>query len=185
MGNSWVVIRTFNRKEMEVGSFLKEKGLTYFIPMTYTEKLVGNELKPRRKLVPVVHNYVFLQKDCGDNDLQQMLNECRVPLQLLRNKMDNRVSEVTDKEMTDFRLLCDPDYSKTPVEFLDAEEADIKPGKEVEVLHGQFAGVRGKLYKNGRKCWLIKTVGCLSVMLRISRWYCKVVESEESLKYNR
>ena len=51
MENNWVVIRTFNRKEMEVGSFLKEKGLTYFIPMTYKEKLVGDEQKPRRILV--------------------------------------------------------------------------------------------------------------------------------------
>ncbi len=177
MENSWVVIRTFNRKEMEIGSFLKEKGLTYFIPMTYTEKLVGNEPKPRRKLVPVVHNYVFLQKSCGDNELRQILNECRVPLLLLCNKMDNRIGEVSDKEMTDFRLLCDPDYAKTPVEFLDANEAEAKPGKEVEVLHGQFAGVRGKLHRSGKKFWLIKTVGSLSVMLRISRWYCKVVES--------
>ncbi len=176
MENSWVVIRTFNRKEMEVGSFLKEKGLTYFIPMTYQEKLVGDEMKPRRILVPVIHNYVFLQKRCTDNTLREMLNECRVPLQLLRNKMDNKVSEISDKEMTDFRLLCDPDYAKTPVEFMDADEADAKPGKEVEVLHGQFAGVHGKLYKNGRQYWLIKTVGSLSVMLRISRWYCKVVD---------
>ena len=176
MENSWVVIRTFNRKEMEVGSFLKEKGLTYFIPMTYQEKLVGDELKPRRILVPVIHNYVFLQKSCTDNTLREILNECRVPLQLLRNKTDNKVSEIPDKEMTDFRLLCDPDYAKTPVEYLDAEDAEAKPGREVIVLHGQFTGIRGKLYKNGRKYWLIKTVGSLSVMLRISRWYCKVVD---------
>ena len=176
MENNWVVIRTFNRKEMEVGSFLKEKGLTYFIPMTYKEKLVGDEQKPRRILVPVIHNYVFLQKDCTDNELREMLNQCRVPLQLLRNKLDNQVSEIPDKEMTDFRLLADPDYAKTPVEFLDAEEAEAKPGKEVEVLNGQFTGVRGKLHRSGKKFWLIKTVGSLSVMLRISRWYCKVIE---------
>lgn len=108
--------------------------------------------------------------------MRQILNECRVPLLLFCNKMDNRISEVSDKEMTDFRLLCDPDYAKTPVEFLDANEAEAKPGKEVEVLHGQFAGVRGKLHRSGKKFWLIKTVGSLSVMLRISRWYCKVVE---------
>ena len=179
MENSWVVIRTFNRKEMEVGTFLKEKGLTYFIPMTYQEKVVGDELKPRRFLVPVVHNYVFLQKSGDTTELRKLLSECRVPLQLLRNKIDDKVSEISDKEMTDFRLLCDPDYAKTPVEYLDAEDAEAKPGREVIVLHGQFAGIRGKLYKNGRKYWLSKTVGAISVMLRISRWYCKVVESLE------
>ena len=62
MENSWLVIRTFNRREMDVGSFLKENGLTYFIPKTYKEKVVHNEPKPRKVLTPVVHGYVFLQK---------------------------------------------------------------------------------------------------------------------------
>ncbi len=175
MENSWLVIRTFNRKEMEVGTFLKEKGLTYFIPMTYKEKVVGNEPKPRRILVPVIHNYVFLQKPDGDSNMRKLLAECRVPLLLMRNKGDDHVSEISNKEMMDFRLLCDPDYVKTPVEFMDAAEADIKPGREVEVVHGPFTGVRGKLHKNNQKYWLIKTVGGISVMLRISRWYCKVL----------
>ncbi|MBQ9230753.1 MAG: UpxY family transcription antiterminator [Prevotella sp.] len=175
MENSWLVIRTFNRREMEVGAFLKEKGLTYFIPMTYKEKVVSNELKPRRVLVPVVHNYVFLQKPDEGSDIRNILTECRVPLQLMKNKGDDKVSEISNKEMTDFRLLCDPDYVKTPLEFLDAEEAETKPGREVEVIHGQFAGIHGKLYKSGKKYWFIKTVGGVSVMLRISRWYCKPV----------
>ena len=176
MENSWLVIRTFNRREMEVGAFLKEKGLTYFIPMTYKEKVVGTELKPRRVLVPVVHNYVFLQKPDEGSDMRSLLTECRVPLQLMKNKGDDKVSEISNKEMTDFRLLCDPDYVKTPLEFLEAEEAEILPGREVEVVHGQFAGIHGKLHRSGKKYWFIKTVGGVSVMLRISRWYCKPVD---------
>ncbi len=179
MENSWLVIRTFNRKEMEVGSFLKEKGLTYFIPMTYKEKVVGNEPKPRRVLVPVIHNYVFLQKTSQDCDMRKLLTDCRVPLQIMKNKGDDHVSEIPDKEMMDFRLLCDPDYVKTPVEFMDAAEAEAKPGMEVEVVHGQFAGIRGKLHKSNQKYWFIKTVGGISVMLRISRWYCKPCKVEE------
>lgn len=175
MENSWLVIRTFNRKEMEVGAFLKEKGLTYFIPMTYKEKVVGNELKPRRVLVPVVHNYVFLQKPSEDSDMRGLLTACHVPLRLMRNKGDDKVSEISNKEMTDFRLLCDPDYVKTPLEFLEADEAEILPGREVEVVHGQFTGIHGKLHRSGKNYWFIKTVGGVSVMLRISRWYCKPV----------
>ena len=59
--------------------------------------------------------------------------------------------------------------------LVDAEEAELKPGTEVEIVHGQFAGIRGKLHKSNRKYWFIKTVGGISVMLRISRWYCKPI----------
>ena len=175
MENSWLVIRTFNRREMDVGSFLKENGLTYFIPMTYKEKVVKSEPKPRKVLTPVVHGYVFLQKTMQEDELRKLLTKCLIPLQLMKNKGDDKVSEISDREMTDFRLLCDPDYVKTPVEFMDAEEAELKPGTEVEIVHGQFAGIRGKLHKSNRKYWFIKTVGGISVMLRISRWYCKPI----------
>ena len=178
MENSWLVIRTFNRREMEVGSFLKKNGLTYFIPMTYKEKVVGDEQKPRKVLVPVVHNYVFLQKTKQEDELRKLLTDCLIPLQLMKNKGDEKVCEIADREMTDFRLLCDPDYVKTPVEIMDAAEAEIKPGREVEVVHGPFAGIRGKLHKSNQKYWFIKTVGGVSVMLRISRWYCKPVDGD-------
>ena len=144
--SKWVVIRTFNRKEMEVSSFLTKNELHHFIPMTYTEKLKKGEDKPRMVLVPVVHNYIFVEKTLSDHD------------------------------MVEFRLLCDPDYSKTPKEFVDTEDAEALPGKEVMVVHGQFKGIRGKLCKKNQKYWFVKTVGGISVMLRISRWYCKVVK---------
>ena len=178
MENSWLVIRTFNRREMEVGSFLKKNGLPYFIPMTYKEKVVSGEQKPRKVLVPVVHNYVFLQKTMQEDELRRLLTDCMIPLRLMKNKGDENVCEISDREMREFRLLCDPDYVTTPVEFMDAEEAEVKPGREVEVIHGQFAGIRGKLHKSNQKYWFIKTVGGISVMLRISRWYCKPVDGD-------
>ena len=78
----------------------------------------------------------------------------------------------------DATQYSDNDYVKTPVEFMDAAEAEAKPGMEVEVVHGQFAGIRGKLHKSNQKYWFIKTVGGISVMLRISRWYCKPCKVE-------
>lgn len=175
---TWVVIRTFNRKEMEISSFLRQNDLRHFIPMTYRERLKAPNEKPQKELVPVIHNYVFLEKSLDEPELSSKLAECRVPLQLMKQKGSDRISEIPDREMVEFRLLCDPDYSKTPAEFLEAEEGDALPGKEVVVVHGQFAGLHGKLHKKNQKYWFVKTVGGISVMLRISRWYCKVVENK-------
>lgn len=174
--SSWVVVRTFNRKEMEVSSFLQKNDMPHFIPMTYREKVIATDEKPHKVLVPVIHNYVFLEKTMDEAQLRSKLAECRVPLHLMKQKGSDRISEIADRDMVEFRLLCDPDYSKTPAQFLEAEEGDALPGKEVEVIHGQFAGIRGKLHKKNQKYWFVKTVGGISVMLRISRWYCKVVE---------
>lgn len=173
---TWVVIRTFNRKEMEISSFLRQNGLRHFIPMTYREKITSATEKPQKVLVPVIHNYVFVEKSLEDTALCNMLAECRVPLQLMKQRGSDKICEIANRDMVEFRLLCDPDYSKTPAEFIEADEAEALPGKEVEIVHGQFAGLHGKLHKKNQKYWFVKTVGGISVMLRISRWYCKVVE---------
>ena len=173
----WLVLRTFNRKEMEVSSFLKQNGLHHFIPMTYKERLTSSQEKPRRVLVPVIHNYVFLEKSGDEADMRTMLANCRVPVQFLTQRESGHLCEIPDRDMVEFRLLCDPDYCKTPTEFLDAGETEVLPGREVEVIHGLFAGIHSKLHKKNQKYWFIKTVGGVSVMMRISRWYCKPIDS--------
>jgi hypothetical protein len=172
---TWVVIRTFNRKEMEVSSFLTKNHLHHFIPMFYAEKFKKGEEKPHKVLVPVVRNYIFLEKNLGDNELRTKLSECDSPLILMTDKSSGKLSEISDREMMEFRLLCDPDYSKTPKEFVETDDSKAIPGKDVMVVHGQFAGIRGRLLKKNQKYWFVKTVGGISVMLRISRWYCKVL----------
>ncbi len=172
---TWVVIRTFNRKEMEVSAFLKKNELHHFIPMTYTEKLKKGEERPRMVQVPVVHNYIFLKKSLEEKELRSKLSECTFPMQLMTDRKSGNLSEIPDREMVEFRLLCDPDYSKTPKEFVDVEDSEVLPGRDVMIIHGQFAGIRGKLCKKNQKYWFVKTVGGISVMLRISRWYCKVI----------
>ena len=63
--------------------------------------------------------------------------------------------------------------------LLQREEADAKPGKLVEVIHGPFAGMTGKLHRVRNNFYFIKTLVGIGVMLRISRWYCRVVEEGE------
>ena len=172
---TWLVLRTYNRKEMEISSFLQQNGLRHFIPMTWQERHVKDGEKPQRVLVPIIHNYVFLEKTLDEERLMSLLSQCRVPLHVMKDKASGRFSEIPEREMSEFRLICDPEYATTPKEFIVGDDAEALPGKEVIVVHGPFAGVRGKLHKKNQKYWFVKTVGGVSVMLRISRWYCKVM----------
>lgn len=170
---TWYAVRTFNCQELRLGEFLTEKGKEYFIPMTYAEKR-NRGGKTKRILVPVVHNLLFVRKDEPQKHLMQMLSECNLPMTVFRKEGTNDWYEIPDAQMVEFRSLCDPHFKDTL--FMTSEEADAKPGKLVEVVHGPFAGMTGKLHRVKNSYFFIKTLVGVGVMLRISRWYCKVLE---------
>ena len=172
---TWYAIRTFNCQELRLGEFLTEKGKEYFIPMTYAEKK-NREGKSKRILVPVVHNLLFLRKDEPQKRLMHTLSECNLPMMVFRKEGTSDWYEIPDAQMVEFRSLCDPNFKDTL--FMTSEEAEAKPGKLVEVIHGPFAGMTGKLHRVKNSYFFIKTLVGVGVMLRISRWYCKVLDTE-------
>lgn len=173
MSPVWYILYTFNCQELKVGDYLASKGKTYFIPIMYKEK-VTREGKHKRVLLPVVHNLVFLQKDDNEKKILEFLSESPVPIYILRKEKTLDCYEVSDKEMLEFRTLCDPNFSDTC--FISNDEAETKPGKMVEVVHGPFKGMRGKLHRIRNQFYFIKSLAGLGVMIRISRWYCKTLD---------
>ena len=170
---NWMVVRTFNRHEEKVSDFLKQEGLTCFIPMRYTEKQVRDEPKPRRLLVPVIHNYVFVRQELPVNQFSSLLAKCDTPLYILKHKDADLPVEITNQEMVEFRMLCDPAFEQRVSIVQQGKEPEV--GKEVEIVHGPFAGIHGRLYRKQRKYWFVKTIAGISVELRITRWFCRPV----------
>jgi transcription antitermination factor NusG len=173
MEQAWTVVRTFNRHETIVSEFLKREGLTCFIPMRYVEKRVGDDVKPRRVLVPVIHNYVFVRVDVPVSQLSSLLVNCATPLYILKRKDTDCPVEISNREMVEFRMLCDPAFEQRVSIAEQHDEPEI--GKEVEIVHGPFAGVHGRLYRKQKKYWFVKTIAGVSVELRITRWFCRPV----------
>ena len=168
-----MVVRTFNRHEMMVSDFLKQEGLTCFIPMRYAEKQVRDEPKPRRILVPVIHNYVFVRVEMPVNQISSLLAKCATPLYILKHRDTDCAVEITNREMVEFRMLCDPAFEQRVSIVQQGEEPEV--GREVEIVHGPFTGVHGRLYRKQKKYWFVKTIAGISVELRITRWFCKLL----------
>ena len=103
-----------------------------------------------------------------------MLNECTIPVRVLRKEKTSECYEIPDSQMVEFRTLCDPDFENK--QFITYEEAEAKTGKSVRIVHGQFAGMTGKLCRVKNNFFFIKVLAGVGVMLRISRWYCKVIQ---------
>ena len=169
----WTVVRTFNRHEMTVSDFLKQEGVTSFIPMQYVEKQIAEDQKPKRILVPVIHNYVFVSLSMPIKQLTAILAKCATPLYILKNKDTDQPVEIPNREMLEFRMLCDPAFEQQ----ITITQHDVEPevGKEVEIIHGPFAGIHGRLYRKQKKYWFVKTIAGISIELRITRWFCRPV----------
>ena len=169
----WTVVRTFNRQELIVSDFLKREGLTCFIPMRYMEKQVANDPKPRRVLVPVIHNYVFVELEMPMKQFSSLLAKCATPLYILKHRDMDRPVEISSREMMEFRMLCDPAFEQRVSVIQQENEPEV--GREVEIIHGPFAGLHGRLYRKQKKYWFVKTIAGVSVELRITRWFCRPV----------
>lgn len=170
----WYILRTFNCQELQVSKFLKQNNIDHFIPMTYKEKFIDENSKPQRVYVPLVHNYIFINKKKTEEEIRGVLNTCPYPNFVYKKQESLHYYEVQDEEMTELRLLCDPSFNKAL--HADNSEIEARVGKKVIVTQGPFAGVHGLLMRIKGKHFLIKTIGDLSLKIHISRWYCKVEE---------
>lgn len=172
----WYAIRTFNCQEQKVSKFLTEKGYTHFIPMTITQSKPKEGESPKRILVPAVHNLVFVQKTDTQQEMQKTLQECVYPISIFRQPGNNQPCEIPDGDMTELRMLCDPQF-QTSSFFLTQEEAENMIGKEVRVTAGPFKGSIGRLVRRNKQYYFLKIVTGMGVMARISRWYCEPIQS--------
>ncbi len=171
----WYAVRTYHQKESEIAEFLKTKDIPHFIPMIYAQKGKEGE-KPRRVLVPVVHNLLFIRKFATIADMKIILAECIIPMSVMKRADSTEWCPITDKEMYEFRLICDPEYKGTL--YVTEEEANVKIGKPIRVINGPFKGLEGKLARYGNQYFVVKTLAGLGVLLRIPRWYCQVVDEK-------
>jgi len=169
----WFVIHTFNCYELKIGDFLKQKGLAYFIPMEYKVKeLKGGKIK--KKLVPVIHNLLFVQKSMPEKKMKRIFAECTLPVYFQFKENSCEFYEIRHREMQLFMLMCDPNIESR--RFISLAEATLKVGSEVDVVCGLFKGVRGKLVRYHKQYYVLNIMEGIGVMIKVSRWCCKPCE---------
>ena len=103
--------------------------------MTYVEK--EKEGKQGKMLVPVVHNLVFLQKNESRKATLAMLKSAMFLSACFATKKQS-IPVDTDKQMTEFRILCDPDFKDTL--YITHEEGEAKPARTSRIIHGPLPG---------------------------------------------
>lgn len=169
----WYAVRTFYCKEKFVADFFTQKGLNSFIPMRYEERITPDG-KKHRVQIPAVHNLLFLEKTQSEKQISKTASDCPVPIFFIRNRDTQSYYEIRDKEMIEFRAICDPNYEGTL--YVDAAMAEAKKGQKVRVTHGPFKGLEGKLVRYKNRFYVVITIVTLGVMVHIPKWYCTKIE---------
>lgn len=169
----WYAVQTFHCKEERLGEYFAKKGLSCFIPRRY-EDIVGPDGKKRRKLVPAIHNLLFLERTFEEKLISEMISETPVPFFIMCKRENRKPYEIRDREIVELRAICDPDYEGTL--YTDAVEADARPGSRVRVKQGLFKGMEGKLTRYKNRYYVVVTVASLGVMVHIPKWYCEKLD---------
>ena len=149
----------------------------HFIPMTLTQDEAKKEGASKRKLVPAIHNLLFVQKKGTQQQMMNLFRDCPVPVNVFRHPGENKPCEISSRDMTELQMLCDPQYQETNV-FMTQDEAEILIGKEVRVIQGPLKGSTGRLVRKNKQYYFLKVITGLGIMVRISRWYCEPLRTE-------
>ena len=173
----WFAVRTFYCKEESVARYLSSHGIEHFIPQRYQEE-VTLDGERKRKLVPAVHNLLFIKSTISEKEMKDIISQCPVSVSIIKNQETKKYYQIPNSQMVEFRAICDPNYKDTL--YVDQEVAEARVGEEVRVVRGQFTGLKGKLVRYKNRSYVVIVLAGLGVMIHIPKWYCRKLNEENN-----
>ena len=142
--NYWYALRVTYSRELALKNFLDREGIENFIPMRY-EYIVKDERRVR-KLVPAVHNLVFVCSSRARIDAIKESVGLSSPIRYIMDRETRQPIIVPDIQMRSFMAVAgNCDLGPSTVSF--------RKGERVRVTGGIFEGVEGEFIrvKNDRR----------------------------------
>lgn len=146
----WFPMRVTYHRELKVKEELDSLGVENFLPMHY--ELVGEGAERRKQLVPAIHNLLFIRTDMDTLTELKRSKQALEPLRYMTRPAADRqgmheIIRVPDRQMENFMRVAR--VSDDRVMFLEYNELVAKPGRQVRVTEGFFAGVEGTVKRIG------------------------------------
>lgn len=137
--NRWFAIRVEYRGEMAVKSYLEKIGMEHFLPMQYREVVVRQ--RKVRKLVPLVHNLIFIHTTKPALDRIKATTHYPIRYMMQRDGAQSHPIVVPDEEMYNFIRVAGT-YDDQLL-YIPQEEVRLGRGDRVRIQSGPFAGATG------------------------------------------
>ena len=136
---AWYAIRITYGRELTFKQYLDNQNVDNFVPMHY--RVVAKENKKERKLVPVVHNLIFVHTNRKLIDSIKKVDEYRFPIRYIIDCANQRPVVVPEKQMKHFITVASSLHDQ--VVFLEPDELNMKQGDRVRITNGIWTGVEG------------------------------------------
>ena len=139
----WFAMRVTYSREMKFKEYLDRENVENFIPMQYV--LRTTDERQYRKLVPVIHNIIFVRTTRSRMD--EIKNDARlkIPVRYMMDRETRAPLVVSDGQMKSF-IAVSGTYDEQLV-YLDPTEVKMKKGDKVRIIGGLFSGVEGEFVR--------------------------------------
>ena len=135
----WYPLRVTYSRELQLKEVLDAECIENFIPMHYEYVKQGE--RKIRKLVPVVHNLVFVHSSFACIDRVKQSLGSSLSVRYIIDRETNRPLIVPDSQMHSF-IAVSGNYEEQIV-YLDPALTSLRKGDRVRIIGGVFEGVEG------------------------------------------
>lgn len=140
---NWFAVRVTYGRELVLKAMLDEEKIESFIPMRY--EYVSRNGKRMRKLVPAIHNLVFVH--CNRKRMDELKEQlgAKVPIRYIMDRESRQPIIIPDEQMRSF-ILVSGNYDEA-VLYLEPTELALVKGQKVRITDGIFKGVIGEFVR--------------------------------------
>lgn len=156
--NFWYALRVTYSRELALKAYLDEADIENFIPMRY--EYVVKSGRRVRKLVPAVHNLVFVRTSRAFIDC--LKDETSLPIRYIMDKETNSPIIIPEHQMRNFIAVAGTNEEQ--LVYLEPAVVALRRGQRVRVTGGLFEGVEGEFIrvKNDRRV-MVSIQGVMAV----------------------
>ena len=137
INKSWYALRITYSRELAFKEYLDSRGVRNFLPMRYEYVFRGE--RKIRKLVPVVHNLVFVYATRSEVDEMKSTVGASLPIRYIMDRETRQPITIPEVQMRSFIAVAG-NYDEQVV-YLDPSVVSMKKGDRVRVTGGIFQGV--------------------------------------------
>lgn len=139
----WYALRVTYSRELALKEYLDSEHIDSFIPMRY-EYQMKNERRVR-KLVPAVHNLVFVHSSRQRIDEIKEKQAISIPIRYIMNREHHQPIVIPDSQMRSF-IIVSGSYDQAVV-YIEPTACNLSKGTRVRITGGIFAGVEGEFVR--------------------------------------
>ena len=140
---NWYPLRITYSRELALKNYLDSKQIENFIPMRY--EYIVKAGRRVRKLVPAIHNLVFVRTSRSRIDAIKETRGILLPIRYIMDRECHSPIVVPDSQMRSF-MAVSGNYDQA-VLYFEPSELSIRKGTRVRITGGIFAGVEGEFVR--------------------------------------